>query len=352
MIVAVVLVGEATARVVGPDIPRRSGSEERLLIKSDQIYQRGPHATDVIILGSSETAGGLVPSIVAQAAPQLGGIYNAGLSGSELLLMRQWAGRIVVPNLHPKVAVIGVLPMSVQRIKVKGGEGQKQAVRAYSTAIELVDPGGVGSLGWRLRQHSALIRYRPYLRSPSLALRGAGVALQGGRTVTAADLAADANMDWTTETDPRRVKRNTGPDGAIYDYRRPSIDTPRDDVGAAIYTVFAKSRTDFSELDALVTSLRARGVRPVIAVAPVDRGPLIAGGADLAPLDRVAGQIEEWGRRHQVAVNDQFTERWASPLFHDRNHLDQAGARRWSTLIGDWLTELCGTGQLGDACRS
>jgi hypothetical protein len=251
------------------------------------------------------------------------------------------------------VAVIGMLPMTVgvaTGTGIAGGEDQEAALRAYRVAIEQVDPGGLGNLGWRLRQHSALIRYRPYLRTPRLALRGAWEALRGGHEVTRAELDADATMDWTTETDPRRVKRNTAPDGEVYDYRRPSSPTTSDPIAARLYEFFSRSKVSFTQLEALVDDLRDAGVEPVLALAPVDRAPIEAAGADLGTLDDVAAQIVAWGDEHDVAVDDQFTRDWDSSLFHDRNHLDLAGARRWSRIIGDRLGELCEAKRLGDAC--
>jgi hypothetical protein len=350
VVVAVLGAGELGARWVGPSLPRKAGSEERLLIKSDQIYDRGRGSTDVVILGSSETAGGLIPSAMTDGATGLDGIYNAGLSGSELGFVERWARRIVVPNLRPKVAVIGILPMSVQRVEFSGGEGQVQAIEAYESALDQVDPGGIGSITWRLRQESALIRYRAYLRSPSLTARGIAIALRGGKHVTAEDRAKDATMDWTTETDPDRVARNTGADGEVYDYRRPSVPMDGDPLGAKIYERFAQSPTDFGELASLVASLRDQGVTPVIAIAPVDRARLEGGGADLGPLDALARRIEAWGEARGVPVDDQFTEDWDPAGFHDRNHLALTGARRWSAEVGAWLGDLCRDHRLGDAC--
>jgi hypothetical protein len=351
VVVAVLVVAELTAGVIGPDIPRTAGTEERLFVKADQIYERGTDSTDVAIFGSSETAGGLLPGVMAKQVPELPDIYNAALSGSEVSLMHEWADRIVVPRLQPEVAVIGLLPMSVMTIDLEGGQGPEQALKAYRVAIEQVDPGGVGNLGWLLRQRSDLVRYRPYLRSPKLAADGTWSALHGGDPVTKEDLAGDATMDWTKETDPGRVARTTDPDGAVHDYRVPSIPTEADGLGAKLYTKFGEGTVDFTALDAFVDDLEADGVTPVIALAPVDRGPLTKGGADLAPLDAVAGQIEAWAADRGVAVNDQFTEDWSSDLFHDRNHLDYAGAKRWSTMIGAWLNDLCGAGSI-PACKT
>lgn len=346
VMVSVLLVAELGARVIGPDIPRTAGTEERLFVKSDQIYRRGPNSTDVVIFGSSETAGGLLPRVMAEQVPALPGIYNAALSGSEVSLMAEWAERIVVPRLDPDVAVIGLLPMSVLTIDLEGGEGPEQALEAYRVGIEQVDPGGVGSLGWQLRQRSDLIRYRPYLRSPGETVDGARSALTGGNEVTAEELAGDATMDWTKETDPGRVARTTDPDGAVQDYRQPSIPIEADTIGATIYTKFGEGTVDFTALGSFVDDLEAAGVTPVLAIGPVDRGPLTEGGADLGPLDDVSRQIEAWGAARGIAVDNQFTEDWSSDLFHDRNHLDLAGAKEWSKVVGAWLDDLCGAGEI------
>lgn len=348
IVVVVLLAGEAGARFIGPSIPRTAGSEERMLIKADQIFDRGTSATDVVVIGSSESAGGLAPATIDAQVPGLHGVYNAALVGPTMTLTRDWVRRVVVPHLKPKVAVIGMLPLSVLDeafvARTSGLDEQRQAIAAYRSALDQVDPGGMRGLGWELRQRSALIRYRPYLRSPTLVARGLATALRGGPEPVPD--APDPAFDWLTETDPARVEANTGSTGQIYDYLRPSAPVTADAIGARLYELFGTAGTDFTQLAALVDWLEARGVTPVIAIAPVDRAPLIGGGADLAPLDRVAAEIERWGAARGIPVNDQFTEAWDSALFHDRNHLDERGAEAWSAVVGRWLGDLCDAGDL------
>lgn len=348
VVVAVLIVAELGARFVGPSIPRTAGTEERLFVKADQMVARGAGSTDVVVLGSSESAGGLIPSRVDAAAGGLDGVYNAALAGSEPKVMADWARRVVVPAVHPRVAVIGILPMTVQAIDTEGAQNPLAALDAYEAALDQVDPGGVGSWGWKARQRSDLIRYRPYLRSPSLAAKGLWAALRGdeGDAVDGPDL----TMDWTTETDPAQVAANTAADGEVYDYRQPSAPVEADPIGAALYNRFGRADTDLTALQALVDGLRRQGVTPVVAIAPADRGPLVEGGADLGPLDEVVREIQAWGEREGVPVDDQFTQDWDRTLFHDRNHLAEAGAKRWSDELGAWLGELCQARQLGDAC--
>ena len=59
------------------DLPRVAGADERVQIKADDIDQRGSGNTDVVFLGSSETAGGLVPGVVDKSATHLDGAYTA-----------------------------------------------------------------------------------------------------------------------------------------------------------------------------------------------------------------------------------------------------------------------------------
>lgn len=353
VVVAVLGVAELAARAIGPNIEREAGSEERVFIKSDQIFDRRGEGTDVAIIGSSHTAGGLVPSAIGDEVPELSGIYNAGLTGISMDGTIDWTERVVLPHLDPEIVVIGILPMTVLDGAPLEGEDilaeQEQANAAYEAAIDQVDPGQFGDLGWQLRNRSSLIRYRPYLRSPSTAWDALRATVAGDDPEPPAT--DDTDLDWLTETDPARFAANTGPDGEIYDYRSPSLPTDADPLGAALYQAFAKGTTDYSGLEDLVDAITDAGAQPVIAIAPVDRGPLEAGGADLAPLDAIAADLVAWGEDRGIPVDDQFTEDWDRSLFHDRNHLDAEGAQAWSTHLGRWLQEQCAAGALAPACE-
>ena len=353
-IVGALLLAELSARWVGPEIPRVAGSEERVYIKADQLYGHGGHM-DLVFLGASETAGGLLPGVVDKEVTGLSGAYNAALVGAPPSTNAIWFKRVVDPPVHPDVAVIGMLPMAASRIDVKADPAAKN-VAAYQAAFDIIDPGGLGSIAWRLRQRSALIRYRTELRQPVLLFKGIGRATQdlvGDEADDAKDPANDAKgIDAETETDPKAVARNTAPTGEILDYRQASLPVTKDDVGAAIYKIFEDGTPYYSLLARLVDTLRSHGTVPVIALAPIDRKPLIAGGVDFVRLDRLATELARWGADHGVPVLDTFTSTWPSDLFHDRNHLDLAGAKRWSVEVGTWLDQLCRQHELGSACTS
>lgn len=348
MIVAVVLLANAAAAVIGPNIPRTSGTEERAFVKADQIYSRtGP--TDVAIFGSSETAGGLIPSEIEAGAPQLQGVYNAALPGSSLGLMQDWAERVIDPELDPKIAVIGVLPISVIAVdpEIDPSGGSQGALDAYESAIDQISSGTFGDLSWKLRQRSALIRYRPLLRSPSATWAGIKATVTGDEPGDD-DGGAGTRMDFRTETDPERVEQNTAPDGEILDDRDRSVELDSDGIAGALYRKFATYPTDLSGLEDIVASFRDRGITPVIAVAPVDRAVLEASDADLPHFDEIDDQITAWGAANDVPVFSLFGETWDPQLFHDRNHLAEAGARRWSRELGTWLDGLCEQGVVED----
>lgn len=346
IIVATLVAGEVGARTVGPNIPRRSGTEERAFIKADQMFGRR-NTTSIAILGSSETAGGLIPSVMTASSPQLGPTYNAALAGTFLPTYRDWSERVVIPALHPKVMVIGMLPMTVGRFDNIDTDAYEKPRQAYLSAIDQITGGRLGTLGWRIRQRSALIRYRPYLRQPTLLWRGLRTTLAGGRAAPSSD---DAGIDWKKETDPVRVAENTGRDGDVFDYHQPSEPTSTDPLAAALYDVFEKGTLDLSGLADFVGELRAQDITPVLLLLPIDRAPILAAGGQLSVLDGWSRAMQRWADRNHVAMRDEFTTEWPSGLFHDRNHLDLAGARRLSAKVGTWLGQLCDTGDLPGGC--
>ncbi|WP_426571825.1 hypothetical protein [Aquihabitans sp. McL0605] len=346
VVVAVLLAAEVGARIVGPNIPRRSGSEERAFIKADQIYRRSG-STDVVMLGSSETAAGLVPSAVLAKAPQLDGAYNAALVGSNLKLTTEWAERVVLPQLHPKVVVIGMQPSAVLDLSKSKIDPSRNTTPAYESAFDQIDPGGLGSVGWHLRQRSALIKYRPYLRSPSAVYQGVKATLKGGKD--AAD-PTDYRLDPDTEQDPARVLAMTGPDGQILEYHDASPPITEAEAATAAFSQASKFPTDLDKLQKLVDAIKASGATPVLAIAPVDRTTLEVQGADLSGLDEITKQLTQWAAARDVPVVDEFEQKWPADWFHDRQHVDVAGAKAWSARMGAALADLCDQGKLPEAC--
>ena len=57
-----------------------------------------------------------------------------------------------------------------------------------------------------------------------------------------------------------------------------------------------------------------------------------------------------WADDEGIPIHEEFTRSWASDLFHDRNHLDEAGAQRLSETVGAWLQDECDAGDLFADC--
>lgn len=349
-VVVALLVGELGARVIGPEIPRRAGSEERAFVKADQMHARGRGSTDVLILGSSETAGGLIPSIMSEQAPMLDGIYNGALAGSYQPVQQEWAERVAVPALDPPVVVIGLLPMAVWDLTDKFPDPNGDAQDTYRAAFDQLDPGHLGQLGWTLRENSALIRYRPYLRRPTLVLQGIGNLVGILDDTPPERELSPFGMDWKTETDPQVVRENTAETGEVFDYHSRSLPVTVDRTNKVIFDRIATGSIDFEPLASLVDSLRAQGTTPVLALGPIDRSVLVASGVDLAPYDDLVTEIQAWADERDLPVHDAFSDTWSPDDFHDRTHLALAGSERWSAQVGAWLAELCEAGELPDAC--
>lgn len=344
IVAGVLLVAEVAAGVIGPNIERTSGSEERAFIKADQVAARGQ--TDVVVFGSSETAGGLIPSVLVDALPDGTDAYNAALAGARLDLTGEWADRIVLPGTSPRIVVIGMQPTAIVDFDEADFDPAADTAPAYRAAFEQIDPGGLGSLGYRLRQRSDLIRYRPYLRSPTLLWNGIVNTVSGGPD----EPADDGRMDWETETDPRKVRRLTGDDGEVLEYRQPGTTDGDNQMAVVAFTAAGSLPVDLGPLDAVVRTVRDHGAVPVIALAPVDREVLLAQGADLTGLDATVGELEAWAAEQGVPLHDAFSETWPAELFHDRQHVAEGGAERWSRELGAWLAERCAADDLGDAC--
>jgi hypothetical protein len=345
VVVATLVTANAAAAVIGPNIPRTAGSEERMFVKADQIYGRSGPA-DVVFLGSSETAGGIIPSKVLDETPELEGGYNAALAGTYLELTRDWADRVVLPQLDPKIVVISVLGLPGSETDTEVVKVNVGAQKAYRSALDQIDPGGLGSLSWELRQRSALIRYRPLLRNPNLLWQGIT------NTLGSDDGPADPirPMDFATETDPARVRALTESNGEVLDYRDPGQPGSEDVVAKVTLEALGQAKPDFAPLERLVETIRAHGAVPVLTLAPINREAFAAEDANLGNFDDRTTDVEAWAKAKGIPVHSVAQETWPSDWFHDRFHVAEKGADAWSQDLGSWLHDECAAGELRPAC--
>lgn len=345
-IVVVLVAANAAAAAIGPNVPREAGSEERVFIKADQIHERDG-ATDVVVLGSSESGAGLIPSQLVEGTDGLEGAYNAALVGATFDLQREWATRIVLPQLDPEVVVVGLLPSAGLDLSDTDLDPAEGTAEAYRSAFDQIDPGGLGSISWELRQRSALIRYRPLLRSPSAAWHGLQNTLQGGIEDPTDD---DPTMDARLERNPRKVLALTGEDGELLEYRPDTAPGLGNEAAVAAFTAASQLPTDLGPLQDLLEAIEASGAQPVLAIGPVDREVLERDGADLSGLDELDDELQAWAAERGVPTFSVFDQTWPAADFNDRQHLDASGAQRWSEELGAWLAQQCEEGTLGEAC--
>ncbi len=344
------LTAELGARWLGPNLPRHAGSEERAYLKATQMDGRGTGATDLVIVGSSDGAGGLIPDTITQEVPELPNGYNAALAGSRLAVTEAWTDQMVLPLLRPKVVVIAMSPFQILPVSDPAEDPNREAEAAYLDAFRVISSGGVGSIRWNAMRSSALLRYRPWLRDPVLVVRGLAVATgMVDRPVGRLD-GEGLGMDFKTEDDPRVIEANTAPTGEVLDYRSKTLPVDQDVLSAEILANTAVGEPDYDDLTDLVETIRRAGGVPVLTLSPVDRSVLADSGLDLGPYDRLVDDIESWGADHGVPVHDVFTVTWPKDDFHDRTHVATSGAERWSRELGSWLSELCQDGKLESAC--
>ncbi len=326
------------AAAIGPDLPKLAGTDEETLVKEGDIQDQAGGRTDVVALGASETAAGIDPKALDEASSRFTGAYNAAMRGASPATNQQWANRVVGPDLQPKVAVVGLLPWTLAELEGDGADFQDRSDDAYAAAIDEVDPGRLGRVEQALEDHVPLFRYRHELRSPSNVLNGLRTWATGKEANVAPSL------------DPATIRRNIASSGQSLEYlARPEVQSPDPQLGREL-TKVSNGRFDLEPLEDLLRSLQRQGIEPVLALAPTDRATLQASGLDFARIDQVAADAIAIAERLDVPVMDKFRGVYGTDQFHDKEHLNQQGAQRWSRELGAWLDELCDTGTLGDDC--
>lgn len=342
IVIAVVLAAEAGARVLEPHLPVNTGSEQRALVKARQMRERGH--TQIAIVGSSEAAAGIDPETLRDEVPAFGSAYNAGLVGSHLSATDRWFRRVVGPRLEPDVVLIGILPLAILSYDDVGHDATSaddaeerlretkraylETSRVYESTIDRIAPAFFGSWGPRFQDHSALVRTRSRLRSPSAVADAVRSLLGGGPDDR--DLGVDSEI---------------GPSGRNLEYDGEGADE-RAAGEAELYRAAMQQPLDLDTLGTLVSSIRSTGAEPLLALAPIDRLSLEADGLDLDAWDVRVEELRDWAEANGVPLDDRFSTVYPRADFHDRHHLRRSGAIRWSRELGRWIDGLCRTGRL------
>lgn len=300
-------VAEGAARVASSRVPEQT---EWGIDRYDAkvAHMRSVEAADVVFLGSSTVEVGIDPVLVLDGDERFSHGYNAALQAAPLRLTEAWAADVVVPELSPKRAVIGLASIDFNSQGFDHGDVADRYLgsRGHREAAALGRTPATVLSDW-----SALYRYRTVLRRPSNWSQIAG----GAPTLAAAQFDGSG--------------RDTSRD--LIDYRVAPGDWARNTAQA-----LNSYRSDTEETEALVRMVRrlqAGGVEVVLVSMPVldDDLPMNPGYGEFDAF--VVGLGEELGVPVLVPPDDVVVE----THFGDPLHLNGAGTAELSTWLAGSL---------------
>ncbi len=291
---------------------------------------------DVLVLGDSRIYGGLDPRIASAAAGGRFRFANAGVPGST---PRTWFffDRAIDPHANRYRAVVVPVDSYADDTSAIGSldaEDHPSDLRAIVFRVTAADvPRVASSLGEPGLRRAAILDLGlrgPLLRDDIQDLIGNPAARAAARNATVAnEFAPDAAHPFATTLDGMRVDFANGtiaypawvPPGERIEMEKQILPIPR--------TSLSYRRYRERWLGAIVARYRATGV-PVIVVRlparPVHRDEPTPPSGSLAAF-AAAGAVQLVPQAPYVAL-----ERPA--FFADHDHLDAAGSRRFSALLG------------------
>lgn len=300
------LVAEGLTAVAEPRLgPPRVWPTGALQIKAEQIAVAGHQ--ELVILGSSATAYGIDPEVMAATSPGHPLVYNAGVPYGRPEVMSLVYERLVGPLLEPRYAIVELLP------HVNLGTPAEGFLEALSESVGVRSTdSGAGLLKVALR--SALIRNRPTLRDPVYTLR---VLLRGTRPAIAgmSESGYMSRSDEIYRFDSDARSRLASVLGSITE----------DDVAASL-----------GELSRLLDAIEETDTEPVLLVMPVYDEVYFSVDERFRSvwntfLERAGTMAAERG----ITLLDPRHLVWVEADFADPTHLSSRGAGR----LSQWLAK-------------
>jgi len=164
----VVLAAELSLRALAGRLPEPVGWKQRdlgLVVERMEAVARSGRSVDVAFLGSSAATFAFEPDELADETGLRG--FVAGMPGASVTSLDLWAREMVVPLLRPRMVVIALTSREMNA----NAEPQRRFREGYLDSPERRRLLGTETAGDRLRriasEHSAVIRYRSYLRRPA-----------------------------------------------------------------------------------------------------------------------------------------------------------------------------------------
>jgi hypothetical protein len=306
--VAVLLLAEATARLLAPKLPVEPGKWPRpeLAAKYDQMrqYAEKGEGFDLVFVGSSMTMNGIDPVIFSERAGLRA--YNAAFAAGSPRTVALWTLDIVEPLLSPDILVYGISARDFN----DNGKVQRDIYKGFTSS-----PGyrqvaaGVEQRAEGLLEHfSVFMRYRRYFRSPGKVLRDLTEEKRPGKDPKYGSISQFGRRE--PKPGPYKIRKH---------WKRNQISRVLND-----FSMGADELTALSELHA---DLERRGVQMVLLSMPMsaDYGPLLPHGErDLVEYRRMISEFTDAREIPIIDAENAATGFWA---FRDPVHLDIGGRR-------------------------
>lgn len=323
--VAAVVLAEVGARVAARRLPPPADWElpavEVLLSQMRNVPEGG-----VAFVGASQAGTDFVPTAFLARSRAFRSAFNAWLVGAGMRTVDRWTREFVVPELQPKVVVVGV---TSRELNDNLPEDTFRKYRISRAVVAQVDGSPVlDRFRLRAERWSALIRLRDRLRTPVGLVRS---LRDGRRAPTTEDpgigelgvLADRVDQDFVAA--PAHVERERG---ALSRYRVGGVQT--------------------AALRNLIAALQDGGVAVVLVSLPTFEPFTVAmhprGAADVA---RYRAALRDISRDAGVPLLD---GRDVGPFtradFADPEHLNGRGASKLTRWVAAELDELVAEGRL------
>jgi len=330
IVVVVLLAAEGGVRWLEPALPAREHSE--VFYKRDQ-YRSLAHkgaSLDVVGVGASMMDAGFDPATFDQRSTRFRGSYNGSIRGAESTLMDEWVNRSLAPEHRPRLIILGIHPLQVGKAKGALDELNLLTSKGIDVAIRQTTVRRWSPLQEDAEHWSALVRQRSLFFRPGVIVRAVRDRVEGR---TAASQQEEQN--------PTFWSRNMTGRGYNAQYASQPDEATTDTNMASLLNKLYGGGYDLGGLEATLRGLRRPGTQVVLVLTPMDRTTLIASGWNPVPYAKASADIALLTRRLGVPMLDLSDRVWESSLFHDKLHLDQAGADRFSAEVADWVNQLC-----------
>jgi hypothetical protein len=309
VVVANVAVVAAESRLPNP---RRylSPRTEQLVQDMDRLQAAGVRS-DLLFVGTSQAARGVVPKVVGSEL-DLPWVGNVAIPGSQAPVTKRWTLEEVVPRLHPRCVVWGL-----SSIDLNGGRPDPSIDR-YDAALA-TRKGVLGRADEQLAEVLPIARHRSQLRDP-----------------------------YKLGSELRTVEPPAKPPHPLPQLLGPVLKKPASEKAKATEAAFLKKTLlgNFEMTpeyrDAFAQTLRdlhRDGVRTAVVLMPVSATYLASHPGGAATYERWKHQILRTARAEDTLVIDSDRSMPES-AFSDYVHLTPEAARSWSATLAGELKSL------------